>query len=127
MPVMIGQLGDFDLNHSANQVDANGVLKMVLHLDAGEKTEDVISDVVLADSDAAKKEIAAHKNVNINEFALFLGNADLSEKSGNYNIAVNQLDANTILKAILQRDAIDGTLKRIPVKAWELAGTEFKK
>lgn len=127
MPVMIGQLGDFDLNHSANQVDANGVLKMVLHLDAGEKTSDVVSDIVLADSDAAKKELAAHKNVDINEFALFLGNADLSEKSGNYNIAVNQIDANTILKAILQRDAIDGTLKRIPVKAWELAGTEFKK
>ena len=125
MPVMIGQLGDIDLSHKTEQIDANAVLKLILHLDSGKDAGEVVNDVVLADATVAKAELAEHEKVDIVKFALFLGNADLGDKSDRYEIGVSQVDANTILKAILQRDAIDPTNSRIPYEAWEKAGTAF--
>ena len=114
MPVMIGQLGDFDLSHSVLQTDATFILREMLSIDMNNKS--IVKDVVLEGNDAAFNELKEYGEDYVVEFANFLGDTDMNGKN-------TQVDATFILRAILENDfsgAEDKT--RVSEEIWKKVG-----
>jgi hypothetical protein len=110
MPVIIGQLGDFDLSHKVTQTDATYILREVLSLDVEKKS--LVDSVVLKDNKAANEELGEYAH----DFALFLGDANMDGEN-------KQTDATYILRAVLEKDVSDLEDKtRIPESIWKSVG-----
>lgn len=98
--VFSGRRGDVNLDGAVNQLDATLVLKECLAL--GVRGESILADNINTDA-------AGSLSV---ELSNFLGDVDASDNGEK----LEQLDATTILKAILEADLKD--LKEIPEDIW---------
>lgn len=110
LPVYIGQLGDFTLDHKVNAFDATGIKRERLVNEADD--ESIIESDILAKNTAAKNELGKY----LVEFSKFLADTNMDKE-------FNLFDSTYIHRACLERSVNElPDMVHIPLSIWKSVG-----